>query len=79
MLRVNIHIWIFFLFKASSVTFSNCTHGSIRLTGVKRTFSGRVEICMYGIWGAVCDDGWDQADANVVCRQLGFLPFGMLL
>ena len=61
------------------MTFSNCTHGSIRLTGVKRTFSGRVEICMYGIWGAVCDDGWDQADANVVCRQLGFLPFGMLL
>ena len=45
---------------------------SVRLKGGNTTNEGFIEIKgSNGIWGGICDDGWDKPDADVVCRMLG--------
>ena len=51
---------------------SACSTGDIRLQGGDSKDAGRVEICLGGRWGTVCDISWDAIDAEVACRQLGF-------
>ena len=69
----------------------SCVDGSIRLQNpdassqsqlpsydlIKDQVSrGIVEVCVSGSYSRVCDDGWDNRDASVVCSQMGFSRYG---
>ena len=50
--------------------------GIIRLRGGLVARQGRVEICVEGRWGTICDTNWDSRDAAVACSQLGYPSIG---
>lgn len=81
MIIVTIHMYfmpIQFCVNHSDTTtvYSNCNDGDVRLVGGDGDYEGRVETCMNQAWGTICDTGWNQREAKVVCIQLGFLPLG---
>uniref|UniRef100_A0A1X7U110 Deleted in malignant brain tumors 1 protein n=1 Tax=Amphimedon queenslandica TaxID=400682 RepID=A0A1X7U110_AMPQE len=56
-----------------------CNEGDVQLQGDRRYNSfGRVEVCNGDTWGTICDDYWDNSDASVICKQLGFSPYGAI-
>ena len=51
---------------------SSCTRDDLRLTDGSNQYEGRVEYCVNGMWGSVCDTNWNNYNAYTVCRELGF-------
>ena len=64
-----VFIYLLLLFSAPSSQIPSVT---VKLVGGMTRTQGRVLVNYNGIYGSICDDSWDDRDANVVCRMLGF-------
>ena len=55
-----------------------CNDGDVRLFGGQTRTEGTIEVCRSNKWqgDTICDDRWDNSDAVVVCRELGFASDG---
>ena len=58
-------------------TADNCSNGETRIVN-GQSAEGLLEICYDGFWGSICPSYWDNNDAKVACRQLGYTDIGML-
>lgn len=77
--------WIFFIYivracgSATTLSVSLivviaqiCTNGALHFIGGPVSSAGKMEVCTGGEWVTVCGHSWDNNDAKVVCRQLGY-------
>ena len=57
---------------ATRIWNSNPYPGMVRLQGGRYSNQGRVEVYCNGQWGTICNNGFSSADANTICKQLGY-------
>ena len=60
---------------------TTCTEFDLRLMNRTSSFTtlgsyyvyeGNVEVCINGTYVAICDEGWDDTEAQLVCNYVGF-------
>ena len=44
----------------------------VRLVGGTSPHEGRVELRLYNQWGTICDDGFADDEATVICHMMGY-------
>lgn len=49
-----------------------CNENEVRLAGGWTRYSGRVEMCLEGMWRSVCYEVWSYIESNIVCKELNY-------
>ena len=63
----------------SDVKIVNCTEGEARLVNGSSANKGRLEICNDQSWATVCSSSFGYQESRVVCGQLGYQRYGILM
>lgn len=58
------------------LSIENCHHGEVKLVGSNYNNTGTVAVCVNDQWVGVCENGLNNADGSVICRQLGYTAYG---
>ena len=61
----------------ADVQSDNCSHGDVQIASrsddtTTLSSEGRLEVCVNGVWGTVCDLRFGTGDAEVACKQMGY-------
>ena len=54
-----------------------CLDLEVRLTDGESETEGNLQMCLDNSWVALCDRDWGNAQAMVICNQLGFQSEGI--
>lgn len=55
-----------------------CDENDLRLMNGSDSTEGRLEVCIGGRWGTICDGNWGPPEAAVACKQLNLNSQGLI-
>ena len=65
------NVYCIFWVPGTTYIWNNPLEGSVRLLKFPSNY-GELQVYLKGLWGAVCADHFTKAEADSVCRQLGY-------
>ncbi|XP_071502520.1 scavenger receptor cysteine-rich domain superfamily protein-like [Diadema antillarum] len=78
-LLVYLSMYLMWLKVSGSQAENTTVPWSVRLVDGSVDSEGRVEVFLDDTWGAICDNLWGPEDAEVVCKQLGYVGADLAL